>query len=314
MLMPQTPRQLLPYLALAVVWTAQSLLMGHPDAIAVFLLLTPLLILRARGCIDWWLRVPRGAQVSENEPRIASAASRVPSMACAGARMRTSTIAVLAFAAASAIATPAWCGQERMEPGRYRVYALESSVADVRSAGAIPASEVRTVHEQPSRIEELEWRAPYVTTAREATDPVRAIAFSFCDDVLYRIVVDYDRDGTDGMTDRDLVESFAAVYGAPRRGTVQTRAVGSPDQTVLAEWSSSSAVVMLLRGVYSPAVQLVLSSPAVSARARDAIAASIRQNVLDAPVRDAAQRQKEVMEATKAKEKLRATNKAGFRP
>jgi hypothetical protein len=48
-----------------------------------------------------------------------------------------------------------------------------------------------------------------------STDPVQQIGFSFYNDRLFRIVVDYDRDRTEGMTDADMVEAISAVYGVP---------------------------------------------------------------------------------------------------
>ena len=47
-------------------------------------------------------------------------------------------------------------------------------------------------------------------------DPVDKIMFSFYNDHLFRLVVDYDRDRTIGMTDADMTAAISTVYGLPR--------------------------------------------------------------------------------------------------
>lgn len=53
-------------------------------------------------------------------------------------------------------------------------------------------------------------------TARHAlADPVREIVFTFYNDALYQVLVTYDRDRTEGLTNRDIIDSISAVYGMP---------------------------------------------------------------------------------------------------
>ncbi len=98
---------------------------------------------------------------------------------------------------------------------RYRVYALESSLASVIAASEMRAADATTLHERPAKIQELEWRAPYVSSTSEVADPVRGIAFSFYNDALYQVVVSYHPDRTDGLTSTDIIQSLSAVYGEP---------------------------------------------------------------------------------------------------
>ena len=97
---------------------------------------------------------------------------------------------------------------------RYRAYALESSLASIAKTSGARDSDLRTLHVRPSRIQELEWRAPYVMPGRAPVDPVRSVVFSFYDDQLYRVVVTYDRDRTEGLTDRDVFDAISATYDA----------------------------------------------------------------------------------------------------
>ena len=43
-------------------------------------------------------------------------------------------------------------------------------------------------------------------------DPVQDVVFSFYNDQLFRIVVNYDSDRTLGLTDTDLIEALSAVW------------------------------------------------------------------------------------------------------
>ena len=201
---------------------------------------------------------------------------------------------------------------------RYRAYVLESSLDSVITASGARLADAKSLHERPAKIQELEWRAPYVTSETVLADPVREIAFTFYDDALYQVIVSYDRDRTEGLTNRDIVESLSATYGAPVLALTRTKTSrpteALADAIVVARWESASASLTLLRGVYSPDFQLILVSKALSMRARTAIREAERLDGLEAPRRELDQRKKEATDATAARDKTRTTNKAAFRP
>ena len=143
----------------------------------------------------------------------------------------------LALAATVVTTASAQEGSPRASTARYRAYVLEARVETVRQLAALAASSVRTLHTAPSLIQELEWRAPYVSSRAESADPVRSITFSFVDDALFQIRVDYDADRTVGLTDQDLLDAFAADYGAPTAAS-PGGVVTDLGQVVLAEWRS----------------------------------------------------------------------------
>jgi hypothetical protein len=178
----------------------------------------------------------------------------------------------------------------------------------------IATDRVHVMYEQPARIQELEWRSPYVDLARMPADPVRMITFRFLDDALYQILVEYDASRTDGMTNTDLVAALSATYGAPAPGVANRRLADFPDSVALAKWDSTSASVTLLRSRYGPGTQLLLVSTLGSQRARAAIQESLRLDALDTPRREAAQRKQELVDEAAARERLREANRAGFRP
>jgi hypothetical protein len=198
---------------------------------------------------------------------------------------------------------------------RYRVYTLGSNLDFVLAASGARPADTKVLHERPAKIQELEWRAPYAHSGNELVDPVRGIIFSFCDDALYRVLVSYDRDRTDGLSNSDIVDSLIAAYGTPVPGSARNRPLEAPpDTVVLAQWDSSASTLTLLRGVYSAEFQLILTAKALSTRARSAVREAARLDTAEAPRRELEQRKKEAADATAARNKIRTTNKAAFRP
>lgn len=200
---------------------------------------------------------------------------------------------------------------------RYREYTLESSLASVVKTSGAREADLKTLHERPARIQELEWRAPYVPAGSAAADPVRSVLFSFYDDQLYRIVVTYERNRMEGLTNADVMESVAAAYRAlPMYG----RPADSPppempvDTTVVARWDDGASVLSLVRGGYAREFQLVLISKQLSARARSAMKEARLLDAREAPQRELDQRTKELADALVSREKARAANKSAFRP
>ena len=201
---------------------------------------------------------------------------------------------------------------------RYRGYVLESTLESVVATSGAQAIDAKTIHERPAKIQELEWRAPYMSSGSELADPVRGIVFTFLNDALYQVVVSYDRDRTDGLTNDDIIDTLTAAYGAPvlRSATQQpTRpAAAQPDTIALAQWDTAVASLSLIRGTYAPEFQLILISKSLSLRARNATRRAIELDEAEAPRRESDRRKKEAAEASATREKTRATNKAAFRP
>ena len=137
--------------------------------------------------------------------------------------MRTLSAAIVSGALGVVLMSHAVDAQELT---RYRTFELKSSVASVLAATGAPATQVKTVHQRPVVMQDLEWRPsrwmPGLITA--STDPVDQIVFTFYDDQLFRIVVDYSHDRTTGLTEADLVEAVSTMYGMPLVPTTKARA------------------------------------------------------------------------------------------
>jgi hypothetical protein len=201
---------------------------------------------------------------------------------------------------------------------RYRAYALESSVDSIVVASGARAADIKTLHARPAAIQQLEWRPPYADFRNSSVDPVRDISFTFYNDALYQIIVNYHRDRTEGLTNSDIVELLSAVYGVPTlpSATIRTSppAEASSDSTVVARWENAESLLTLTRVSYTSELQLILISKPLSARARSAVKEATRLDTIEAPRREADQRKKEVDDASAAREKARVKNKAAFRP
>ena len=228
--------------------------------------------------------------------------------------MNTACRFAIAVAALSGIGEVA----AAQDVSRYRGYVLESTLESVVATSEARPTDAKTIHERPAKIQELEWRAPYLSYGSEPADPVRDIAFTFLDDALYQIVVSYDRDRTDGLTNNDIIDMLIPAYGTPVRGSANTPATrpaaAHADTSVLAQWETAQASVTLVRGTYAPEFQLILISKPLSMRARAAAREAIKLDAAEAPRRESDRRKKEAAEASAAREKTRATNKAAFRP
>ena len=188
-------------------------------------------------------------------------------------------------------------------------------LASVVAASGVRVTDVKTLHERPARIQELEWRAPYVSSGSDNADPVRGIVFGFYNDALYQIVVTYDHGRTDGLTSSDVIKSLSEVYGEPVLSSGKSRSAAvAADTVVLAQWDSATTSMTLVRGTYSPEYQVVFISKALSTKARSAIREAGRLDLVEAPRRELEQRKKDAADATAARDKARTTNKAAFRP
>src|SRR4051812_29243977 len=78
-------------------------------------------------------------------------------------------------------------------PSRYRNFQLGSDLSSVAGLTGVAASEAKIIHLRPALMQELQWRRGYTTgDPTAAPDPVQQIVFSFYNNQLTKLVVDYD--------------------------------------------------------------------------------------------------------------------------
>ena len=217
------------------------------------------------------------------------------------------------------LSTPALHGQTA---AHYRDFQLGSDLATVAALTGVAASDAKIIHSRPAMLQELQWHRPYTGTTAPV-DPVEQIAFSFYNNELSRLVIDYGRDQTEGMTDADMVEAISTMYGATVKAPLKAAraplaVVDEESGTRVAGWGDSSYTAILYKssaGMYgSSSFRMIVSSVRLSALARTADAQAVRLDERDAPQRERARQKKEADDERTAKAKARVANKAAFKP
>jgi hypothetical protein len=210
-------------------------------------------------------------------------------------------------------------GQARAD---YREFALGSPVTQVLELTHLSKSDIIAIHVQPALIQELRWRPPYLAarTNELSKDPVQQMLFSFVDDQLFKITIDYDQARTEGMTDSDMIDALSSLYGSSREPLAPTTPsdpaprVSLDAKTAVGRWENGDVVVMLSRNSFTTGFQLVVTSARLDSLARVAGAEAIRIEAAAAPALDLARTQRNADEQRAAKDKARTANKAAFRP
>ena len=202
---------------------------------------------------------------------------------------------------------------------RYRAFQLGMSLSKVAEQAGLEATHAKLIHERPAVIQELEWRPGASIASQYSTDPVNEILFGFYNNQLYRIVIKYDQDKTDGLSDQDLIEGISAKYGKPTMpdATIISSSSGrtyEDSEKVIARWEDSECSLNLFRSSYRSGYGMIVFSKRLDILAKTSIAESIRLNELEAPQREIERQKKQDEEKRALGEKARPANKANFQP
>jgi hypothetical protein len=205
------------------------------------------------------------------------------------------------------------------QPLRYRDFQLGSSLATIAKLTGTSASGAKIIHARPADMRDLEWRPRYYSSnVTPQTDPVDIMLFRFYDDQLFKVIVDYDRRRTEGMSSADMIEAIAATYGPVSQ--VPSRQLGTPTvqyafpDTPLAVWGNADHSVTLLRVAYPASFRLVVALTRLEDLARAASVAALKLDADEAPQRERDRQTREAAVTAAAQEKAKTENKAGFRP
>jgi hypothetical protein len=175
---------------------------------------------------------------------------------------------------------------------KYRTFSLGTSLAEL-SKQVGPYSHYTTlIHPRPAAIQELTFWTLNSSRSWVGVYPVSQILFSFYNGELYRIVVTYDRDDTEGLTDDDMVQAVSVRYGTatslyPESSFFPMNYLdGSTDKVIpfflttdphrsadrlIARWEDSQNAVSLLGSGNLNSFRLAISSKRVDAQAEAAI-------------------------------------------
>lgn len=201
----------------------------------------------------------------------------------------------------------------------YRNFTLGASTREVLAHVRQVDRDLATQHVRPALIQEISWRPGYTgAQPRDASESVRVMAFSFINDALFRIVVEYDARKTEGLTKADMIGSMSLLYGdrvpAGTRPVLTADDDGLEASAVVAQWRRGDHVVTLRQATYRGTDTLVVVSTPVARQAFQARAAALVLDTQEAPAREAARIRKDADLAAKASEQQRTSNKATFQP
>jgi hypothetical protein len=193
----------------------------------------------------------------------------------------------------------------------YRGFQFGMSVNAAVKHSGMDISEVTVIHERPARIQELSWRP--VRFFSGDTDPVERVSFSFYNGQLFRMVVDYDTDKTNGLTSEDIIEAVSAEYGTPTKpgvSMVLTSQFSDETVQVVARWEDVDYSFNLVQLPYGSTFKLLIFAKHLNALADAALPEGIRLDGQEAPQRQRIEEQ----ETQSALDKTRLVNKGHFRP
>ena len=222
---------------------------------------------------------------------------------------------VLALLAAVFLASAAASAQSPLS--RHRDLTLGDTVQVVAERLKVARQDVTILHARPELVEELTWRPNRYASGPTATpDSVADVVMTFHADRLARMVVIYERERTQGLTDTDLVEALTEVYGLASLASTPTQPARDPssERRTLGRWEDADTVVALWREVYPNRVGLTITSITADRALQAAIADGERLYLSEAPKRDLDRRAAEAEAVAARDEQLRLQNKKKFKP
>ncbi len=201
----------------------------------------------------------------------------------------------------------------------YRGFQFGETLPAVAKHAGLEISAAKLIHERPAVIQELEWPIWLAGDSSRRTDPVKTVLFSFYNGELFRILVNYDRDETAGLTTGDMIEAISAKYGTatkPARTEIAfLSAQGyNESESVTARWRDAQYSFNLFLSSYTqPTFGMVAFSKRLDALARTATTEAIRLDAQEAPQREIQRQYTEDKTNRETLEKARQVNKQNFR-
>ena len=198
----------------------------------------------------------------------------------------------------------------------YRNVNLGDTVATVVERLQLSSADVKVLYEEPSLVQEVAWRPHrFVSGTVIVADPLAEMALTFSANRLARIVVTYDREKTQGLTDADLLELLTHTYGPPLlQSTTPQPLTATTPRRLIATWADADTRLQLWREEYPRLVGLTITATAADAELENAFVEGARLAALGAPARE---REKQAAAAAAIKERehqVRLENKAKFKP
>jgi hypothetical protein len=146
----------------------------------------------------------------------------------------------------------------------YRKVQLGSTLETALSVTGAVMADVKVIHARPALLQNLEWRPRWsMNASREPADPVQLAVFSFYNDRLFSVTVDYDVKRTEGLSEADLIEAISGTYGLSPAPMARQRDDASMSGDTfaakpIARWQDPLFSITLLRTTYPTAFRMVL--------------------------------------------------------
>jgi len=162
---------------------------------------------------------------------------------------------------------------------KYRDFSLGMSLPELSSQVALRPLETKLIQQHRAIVQEFTcW--PGGSEYSRQTGSVWQIFFSFYNGELFRILVTYDQDATQGLTAEDMIEVISARYGTAGKpgGEISfpTNELYRTTEKVIARWEDSQYSINLVRARFLNSFALVMSSKRLDAQAEAAIAESVK--------------------------------------
>src|SRR3954452_12285451 len=217
---------------------------------------------------------------------------------------RSAALVVVLMAVVMAV--PSYAG----DLSKYRNFEFGSSLATVARQTGVEAEQARILQSRPASIQELDWRPQPLGSSAKA-EAVKSVVFTFLNSELYRIVIEYDRYETEGLTADDMISAISATYGAalkPAAGMNTHPAQYADGEELIARWSNQQSGFELIRSSYGPSYKLIGVSNALDTREATPSAEAARLDAIEAPSREVARAASQDEQDRSRLEQTRAIN------
>jgi hypothetical protein len=195
---------------------------------------------------------------------------------------------------------------------KYGTIQLGTDLAAFAKQTGVSPAQIKVIHRRPVLIQELEWRS-----AGADSQPPRDVLLSFYDGQLFRVLVQYDRRETEGLTADDMVEAISRTYGVATHMTGTAKASAgrySDEEHVLAQWHDANHHFDLIHSSYGGRYSLAGVLKRLEDPAAKAIAEAARLDNNEAPQREIDRIAAEAESDRVNLDKARVANKSKFRP
>ncbi len=197
---------------------------------------------------------------------------------------------------------------------KYRNFSFGMSLVEVSKQVDSQPLQTKLTHKRPAIIQELTWWPREPSGSSLQAEPVWQVLFTFHNGELYRILVTYDRDATDGVTAENMVQTISALYGTATRPDAQisfpTNELYRSTEKVIARWEDSQYSINLFRSSFLNSFGLVMFSKRLDGQAEAAIAESVKLEGQEDLKKEIERQKKEADNLEVARQKNRKT----FRP